>query len=104
MQISEDFVNGFIAAGGIAVIIFAVKAFLMARANRASIDMIYRLIDEVESGLDDKIENKTNHLDNKIDANEVNVLRDCRAYIDHAVDNAIMTFPNKKKKKELLKD
>lgn len=95
MEISADFVNGFIAAGGIAVIVFAVKAFLMARANRASIDMIYRLIDRVESDLENKIISETGALENQIESVEVNVLRDTRMFIDNM---------SKKDKKQLLND
>jgi Na+(H+)/acetate symporter ActP len=95
MQISTDFVNGFIAAGGIAVIVFAVKAFLMARANRASIDMIYRLIDRVESDLENKIISETGALENQIESVEVNVLRDTRMFINNM---------SKKDKKQLLND
>ena len=95
MEISADFVNGFITAGGIAVIVFAVKAFLMARANRASIDMIYRLIDRVESDLENKIISETGALENQIESVEVNVLRDTRMFIDNM---------SKKDKKQLLND
>ena len=95
MEISADFVNGFIAAGGIAVIVFAVKAFLMARANRASIDMIYRLIDRVESDLENKIISETGALENQIESVEVNVLRDTHMFIDNM---------SKKDKKQLLND
>ena len=66
MEISAEFAVGFGCAVAVAFVIVAVKSFLMARANRASIDMIYQLVDRVESDLETKIENESRSLDHRI--------------------------------------